>query len=159
MTSASFSAVLAQASREEYTRNHENGNKKWQISFAQTPGVGGDIAKQYHYSQISRVGPFVFPAGQGPVDSAGNIPKGMKAQVNQSMANLDIVLAYSGITWDDVYFVRSFTKGNITEALLEISDQLRTRSNKSFARTMVGVTELTGGPEMLVEIEISGFKA
>ncbi|KAH8811191.1 Endoribonuclease L-PSP/chorismate mutase-like protein [Xylogone sp. PMI_703] len=137
---------------------HSGKDIDWKVSFSQTPDAGGAIAKQYHYSQIAHVGPFVFPAGQGPTDDSGNIPVGLSAQIKQAFTNVDNVLRFAGISWEDVYFVKTYSKGNMTEVLDEVSDHLQARSKKSFARTMIGVAELTGGPDMMVEVEVQAFK-
>lgn len=57
------------------------------IVVADAPPPGG------HYSQGIVAGPFVFVAGQGPLDvTTGTVPEGITAQTNQVLRNLEAIL-------------------------------------------------------------------
>ena len=67
------------------------------IHTTNAPAPGG------HYSQASRVGDFVFTAGQIGVDpSTGETPSDFREEVRQSLKNLKAVLAESGAEINDV---------------------------------------------------------
>ncbi len=55
------------------------------------------------YSQAVRAGDYVFTAGQAGLDpQTGTLREGVAAQTEQTMANLEAVLAAAGCTFADV---------------------------------------------------------
>ncbi len=55
------------------------------------------------YSQGIAIGPFVFVAGQGPLDPAtSRSPEGVVAQTHQVLRNVRAILEAEGCTLDDV---------------------------------------------------------
>lgn len=70
---------------------------KKQIATNNAPGAIGP------YSQAIDAGAFVFISGQIPVNPAnGEIPEGITAQTNQSIANIKAILAEAGLTIENV---------------------------------------------------------
>lgn len=67
------------------------------IATAAAPGAIGP------YSQAIDAGAFVYASGQLPVDAAsGMMPEGIKAQTEQSLANVKAVLAAAGLSLEHV---------------------------------------------------------
>ena len=70
---------------------------KQPISTTDAPGAIGP------YSQAIDAGNMVFASGQIPIDPAtGNIPEGITAQTQQSLANVTAILEAAGLTLDNV---------------------------------------------------------
>ena len=70
---------------------------KQPISTTAAPGAIGP------YSQAIDAGNMVFASGQIPIDPAtGNIPEGITAQTQQSLANVTAILEAAGLTLDNV---------------------------------------------------------
>lgn len=104
------------------------------------------------YSQAIDTGSFVFASGQIPINPAdGTIPDGIKAQTQQSLANVAAILNEAGLTLADVVKTTVFLHDmNDFAAMNEVYGQ-------SFpapfpARSAVAVKELP--KKVLVEIEV-----
>ena len=70
---------------------------KQPISTTAAPGAIGP------YSQAIDAGNMVFASGQIPIDPATvNIPEGITAQTQQSLANVTAILEAAGLTLDNV---------------------------------------------------------
>lgn len=112
---------------------------------ADAPAAGG------HYSPGLQVGNLVFVSGQGGFDSAtGELPDGIEAQTQQTLANIEAVLAAGGATRADVVKVTAHL------ARMELFDRYDTMYGSFFpeprpVRTTVG-SELAEG--LLVEIDV-----
>jgi enamine deaminase RidA (YjgF/YER057c/UK114 family) len=113
-----------------------------QRSFVQAHEVGG-------------AGRTIFCAGQASVDEEGTPvhPEDMRAQITQSLNNLETVLREAGVELSDVVRLNYYTTD--LDRFFEASDTLATRLAESScqpASTLLGVTRLAF-PELLVEIE------
>lgn len=70
---------------------------KEKIVVADAPAPAGP------YSQGIGVGPFVFVAGQGPMDvQTGTVPDGIEAQTENVLRNLEAILRGAGCSLADV---------------------------------------------------------
>jgi 2-iminobutanoate/2-iminopropanoate deaminase len=119
------------------------------IEVADAPPPGG------HYSQGIVAGPFVFVAGQGPLDvTTGSLPEGVGAQTHQVLRNLDAILRGAGCSLANVV--------KVTAHLADINDfdAFNEAYSAHFAeplpvRTTVG-SVLKG---ILVEIDVIAYRA
>ncbi len=119
------------------------------IEVENAPAPGG------HYSQGIVAGPFVFVAGQGPLDmSTGSVPEGIAAQTNAVLRNIDAILRGVGCSLADVV--------KVTAHLAELNDfdAFNTAYSEHFVeplpvRTTVG-SALKG---ILVEIDVIAYRA
>ena len=67
------------------------------IATSDAPGAIGP------YSQAIDAGAFVFASGQIPINpETGEIPEGIVAQTEQSLANVCAILSAAGLTTDNV---------------------------------------------------------
>ncbi|BCS17192.1 uncharacterized protein APUU_10020S [Aspergillus puulaauensis] len=68
-----------------------------------------DQSHDLYYSQAVIVGNIVKTSGQGGWDSTGNIPTDVEKQVELAFENVSKALraANSGLSWDNVYAVRT----------------------------------------------------
>lgn len=65
-----------------------------------TNGAPGAIGP---YSQAIQAGDFLYASGQLPIDPAtGEMPEGITAQTQQSLANVQAILKEAGMTTDNV---------------------------------------------------------
>lgn len=65
-----------------------------------TSGAPGAIGP---YSQAIQAGDFLYASGQLPIDPAtGEMPEGITAQTQQSLANVQAILKEAGMTTDNV---------------------------------------------------------
>jgi reactive intermediate/imine deaminase len=106
------------------------------------------------YSQGIAVGPFVFVAGQGPVDPATSTsPAGIEAQTHQVLRNIQAILAAEGCTLANVVKVTAHLAdiedfGAFNEVYAEYFDEPYP------VRTTVG-SQLIG---ILVEIDVIAYR-
>ena len=116
------------------------------IATTNAPGAIGP------YSQAIDTGSFVFISGQIPVNPAtGEIPEGIEAQADQSMANIKAILAEAGLTMDNV------VKTTVFLADMSLFADMNKVYAENFtapfpARSAVAVKELP--KQVLVEIEV-----
>jgi 2-iminobutanoate/2-iminopropanoate deaminase len=119
------------------------------ITVADAPTPGG------HYSQGIVAGPFVFVAGQGPLDvTTGSVPEGITAQTNQVLRNLEAILRGAGCSLANVV--------KVTAHLADLGefDDFNAAYSEYFpeplpVRTTVG-SILKG---ILVEIDVIAYRA
>lgn len=120
------------------------------IATTNAPGAIGP------YSQAIDCGDFLFASGQIPVDPAtGNIPEGITAQAQQSLANVKAILTAAGLTMDNVVKTTVF----ISDMSLfgELNAVYAQAFNEPYpARSCVAVKELP--KQVLVEIEVIAKK-
>lgn len=116
------------------------------ISSSAAPGAIGP------YSQAIDAGAFVYASGQLPVDAAtGVMPEGIKAQTEQSIANVKAVLAAAGLTLDNVVKTTVFLADMADFAAM--NEVYATHFREPYpARSAVAVRELP--KKALVEIEV-----
>lgn len=116
------------------------------ISSSAAPGAIGP------YSQAIDAGAFVYASGQLPVDAAtGVMPEGIKAQTEQSLANVKAVLAAAGLTLDNVVKTTVFLADMADFAAM--NEVYATHFREPYpARSAVAVRELP--KKALVEIEV-----
>lgn len=70
---------------------------KTQIATEKAPGAIGP------YSQAIDCGPFVYASGQIPINPAnGEIPEGIKAQTEQSLANVKAIMEAAGLSMRNI---------------------------------------------------------
>jgi reactive intermediate/imine deaminase len=122
---------------------------KQAIHVSDAPTPGGP------YSQGIVAGPFVFVAGQAPVDPATRqVPEGIEAQTHQVLRNIAAILRGAGCTMDEVV--------KVTAHLADINDF--DAYNRAYAeyfseprpvRTTVG-SQLDNG---LVEIDVIAYRS
>lgn len=119
---------------------------KTQIATDKAPGAIGP------YSQAIDTGSFVFISGQIPVNPAtGEIPEGITAQTNQSLANVKAILAEAGLSVDNVVKTTVFLSDMANFVPMnEVYAQVFTAPFP--ARSAVAVRELP--KQVLVEIEV-----
>ena len=106
-----------------------------------------------HVVTVSGTGKLVFIAGQLARDIDGNcVGKGdMRAQMEQTFANLDRCLKAAGATWADV--VKTNTYVTDWDAFQKCGDvRMRYFGVATPTSTTVGVTSLAG-PDFMIEIE------
>jgi 2-iminobutanoate/2-iminopropanoate deaminase len=106
-----------------------------------------------HVVTVSGSGKLVFIAGQLARDIDGNcVGKGdMRAQMEQTFANLDRCLKAAGASWNDV--VKTNTYVTDFDAFQQCGDvRMRYFGVATPTSTTVGVTRLAG-PDFMVEIE------
>lgn len=119
---------------------------KTPIATTAAPGAIGP------YSQAIDTGSFVFISGQIPVNPAtGEVPKGIKAQAAQSIANIKAILAEAGLSIDNVVKTTVF----LADMALfgEMNEVYAQEFTAPFpARSAVAVRELP--KQVLVEIEV-----
>lgn len=119
-----------------------------EIIVADAPPPGG------HYSQGIIAGPFVFVAGQGPLDVTTNaVPEGITAQTKQVLRNLEAILRGAGCSLADVVKVTAHL------ANLDDFDEFNATYSQHFVkplpvRTTVG-SVLKG---ILVEIDVIAYR-
>ncbi|MDE6097937.1 MAG: RidA family protein [Muribaculaceae bacterium] len=120
------------------------------ISTQAAPGAIGP------YSQAIDTGTFVFASGQIPINPAsGEVVSGIKAQTEQSLANVAAILNEAGLTLDNVV--------KTTVYLADMNDfaAMNDVYGKAFnapypARSAVAVRELP--KKVLVEIEVIAMR-
>ena len=119
---------------------------KTPIATTAAPGAIGP------YSQAIDTGSFVFISGQIPVNPAtGEVPKGIKAQAAQSIANIKAILAEAGLSIDNVVKTTVF----LADMALfgEMNEVYAQEFTAPFpARSAVAVREMP--KHVLVEIEV-----
>lgn len=106
-----------------------------------------------HVVTVSGTGKLVYIAGQLARDIDGNcVGKGdMRAQMEQTFANLDRCLKVAGATWADV--IKTNTYVTDFDEFQKCSDvRMRYFGVATPTSTTVGVTRLAG-PDFMVEIE------
>ncbi|SPO07212.1 related to L-PSP endoribonuclease family protein [Cephalotrichum gorgonifer] len=112
----------------------------------------------YHYVQAVRIENRIELAGQGGWDhETGIIKKDMGEQIDQAFANVErALLDAGGKGWSQVFRVNTYH--------IPLSDEVQDHMVRNFRKympiphatwTCVEVTRLGGGPDMLVEIEVS----
>ena len=104
------------------------------------------------YSQAIKCGSLLFCSGQIPVNPAtGEVPEGIQAQTEQSLANVKAILAAAGTSIDRVVKTTVFLADmSLFGPLNEV--YARTFSEPFPARSAVAVRELP--KQVLVEIEV-----
>lgn len=120
------------------------------IATTSAPGAIGP------YSQAIDTGSFVYASGQIPINPAtGEIPEGITAQTEQSLANVAAILDAAGLTMDNV------VKTTVFLADMGHFGAMNEVYAKAFnapypARSAVAVRELPKG--VLVEIEVLALR-
>lgn len=116
------------------------------ISTTAAPGAIGP------YSQAIDAGAFVYASGQLPVDPAtGTMPADIKAQTEQSLANVKAVLAAAGLSLDNVVKTTVFLADMADFAAM--NEVYSAHFSEPYpARSAVAVRELP--KKALVEIEV-----
>lgn len=120
------------------------------ISTKAAPGAIGP------YSQAIDTGSFVYASGQIPLNpETGEIPEGITAQTEQSLANVKAILAEAGLSVDNVVKTTVFLADmNDFAAMNEVYS---TFFSEPFpARSAVAVKALPKG--VLVEVECIAVK-
>lgn len=120
------------------------------ISTKAAPGAIGP------YSQAIDTGSFVYASGQIPLNpETGEIPEGITAQTEQSLANVKAILAEAGLSVDNVVKTTVFLADmNDFAAMNEVYS---TFFSEPFpARSAVAVKALPKG--VLVEVECIAIK-
>ncbi len=120
------------------------------ISTTAAPGAIGP------YSQAIDTGSFVFASGQIPLNPAnGEVVEGIKAQTEQSIANVTAILNEAGLTLDNVVKTTVFLADmNDFAAMNEVYG---TAFKAPYpARSAVAVRELP--KKVLVEIEVIAMR-
>lgn len=104
------------------------------------------------YSQAIDAGAFVYASGQIPINPAtGEIPEGITAQTEQSLANVRAILEAAGLTMDNVVKTTVFLQD--MNHFAEMNAVYATAFAAPYpARSAVAVRELPKG--VLVEIEV-----
>lgn len=130
---------------QSFIINHFN-NMKEVISTTSAPAAIGP------YSQAIKCGSLLFCSGQIPVNPAtGEIPEGIQAQTEQSLANVKALLAAAGTSIDRVVKTTVFLADmSLFGAMNEV--YARTFTEPFPARSAVAVRELP--KQVLVEIEV-----
>lgn len=120
------------------------------ISTNAAPGAIGP------YSQAIDTGTFVYASGQIPINPAnGEIPSGIKAQTEQSLANVAAILNEAGLSLDNVVKTTVFLADmNDFAAMNEVYGQAFKAPYP--ARSAVAVRELP--KKVLVEIEVIALR-
>lgn len=123
---------------------------KKQIATTNAPAAIGP------YSQAIDCGNMVFISGQIPVDPAtGNIPEGITAQTEQSIKNIEAILAEAGLTMDNVVKTTVFLAD--MSLFVPMNEVYASKFTSPFpARSAVAVKELP--KQVLVEIETIAVK-
>lgn len=132
-------------------QNHKNyTTMKKVISTNAAPGAIGP------YSQAIDTGTFVYASGQIPINPAnGEIPSGIKAQTEQSLANVSAILNEAGLSLDNVVKTTVFLADmNDFAAMNEVYGQAFKAPYP--ARSAVAVRELP--KKVLVEIEVIALR-
>lgn len=120
------------------------------ISTTAAPGAIGP------YSQAIDTGTFVFASGQIPLNPAnGEVVEGIKAQTEQSLANVAAILNEAGLTLDNVVKTTVFLADmNDFAAMNEVYGNAFKAPYP--ARSAVAVRELP--KKVLVEIEVIAMR-
>ncbi len=120
------------------------------ISTTAAPGAIGP------YSQAIDTGSFVFASGQIPLNPAnGEVVEGIKAQTEQSIANVTAILNEAGLTLDNVVKTTVFLADmNDFAAMNEVYGNAFKAPDP--ARSAVAVRELP--KKVLVEIEVIAMR-
>ena len=120
------------------------------ISTTAAPGAIGP------YSQAIDTGSFVFASGQIPLNPAnGEVVEGIKAQTEQSIANVTAILNEAGLTLDNVVKTTVFLADmNDFAAMNEVYGNAFKAPYP--ARSAVAVRELP--KKVLVEIEVVAMR-
>lgn len=118
---------------------------KKQIATSKAPAAIGP------YSQAIDCGSMVFISGQIPVNpETGEIPEGIKAQTEQSIANIQAILSEAGLTMDNVVKTTVFLAD--MSLFVPMNEVYADKFTAPFpARSAVAVRELP--KQVLVEIE------
>jgi enamine deaminase RidA (YjgF/YER057c/UK114 family) len=118
-----------------------------------------ELAPTYGWTQVvtSTGGKTVYVSGQTSVDARGQVVgKGdLKAQTEQTYANLDVALKAAGASWRDVVKMNLYVVGlkpDVVPMLREVRARYVNRENPP-ASTLVGVTALVGA-DWLIEIDV-----
>ncbi len=109
------------------------------------------------YSHATQAGNFIFCSGQaGLIPETGNLAEGLRAQTEQTLKNIGVVLAASGCSFADVVKTTIFLKDMRDFAIVnEIYGRF---FGKDFpARSTVQVAALP--KDALVEIEAIAYKS
>jgi enamine deaminase RidA (YjgF/YER057c/UK114 family) len=120
---------------------------------ASVPGLA--TPPGYSYA-ASAPGPLVFFAGQVALDADGNmVGRGdFDAQVRQTFANLELVLAAAGCSFATVLRVNYYVVGLTRERLLAVRATRNTYFTETKpASTLIGVQALFD-PDALIEVEV-----
>lgn len=108
------------------------------------------------YSQAIDTGTFVFASGQIPVNPAdGSIPEGIKAQTQQSIANVSAILNEAGLSLANVVKTTVFLSN--MDHFVEMNEVYGNSFPAPFpARSAVAVKTLP--KNVLVEIEVIAMR-
>lgn len=108
------------------------------------------------YSQAIDTGTFVYASGQLPIDpKTGTMPKGIKEQTAQSLANVKAILAEAGLNLSNVVKTTVFLSDMANfDAMNEVYAE--NFSAPFPARSAVAVKELP--KQALVEIEVVALR-
>ncbi|CAJ2500216.1 Uu.00g030690.m01.CDS01 [Anthostomella pinea] len=115
-------------------------------------------SEAFHYSQVVKVGNVVKTSGQGGWDTEGNIPKDRSRQVELAFENVVKALqsAHPGLSWENVYAVRSYHINIDESADMVIANFRRVMPNHRPVFTCVEISKL-GVEGMIVEIEVEAL--
>jgi enamine deaminase RidA (YjgF/YER057c/UK114 family) len=118
-----------------------------------------ELAPTHGWTQVvtSTGGKTVYVSGQTSVDARGHIVgKGdLKAQTEQTYANLDVALKAAGASWRDVVKMNLYVVGlkpDVVPMMREVRARYVNREHPP-ASTLVGVTALVGA-DWLIEIDV-----
>jgi enamine deaminase RidA (YjgF/YER057c/UK114 family) len=100
-------------------------------------------------------GKTIHVSGQVGMDAQGRVARDLKAQTEQSFANLDAALRAAGATFHDVVKMNIYVVGLKPEHVPIIREVRARHVNMKNppASTLVGVTALVG-PDWLIEIDV-----
>ena len=112
-------------------------------------------ARDFHYSQVVKVGSVLKTSGQGGWDADGNIATNLKAQIAQAFENVLSALraADNSVTWANVISVRSYHIDVAQSFDLMTENFKRLGPNHLPVWTCVEVSKL-GLDGMVVEMEV-----
>lgn len=127
---------------------------KTAIATTKAPGAIGPYSQAIEAKTINSC--FVFASGQIPINPAtGEIPEGITAQTEQSLANVKAILAEAGLTVDNVIKTTVFLADmNDFAAMNEVYGAVFTEPYP--ARSAVAVKTLP--KNVLVEIEVIALR-
>ena len=112
----------------------------------------------FHYSQLVELGDVVKLSGQGGWDEQGvTNPDDIPGQVTIAFKNVERVLSSVGLSWKDVYSVRSYHVGMSASFDTTLALMKSHLPNHKPIWTCIGVAELAF-PDMKIEIEVEAYR-
>ena len=115
----------------------------------------------YDYASVAPAGGIVFTAGACPLDAEGSVvaPDDFEAQARQTLDNLELVLADSGSSFQEVLKTTVYVAANDRSELVRVFDLVEERFAPARPpSTLLGVSFL-GYPDQLVEIEAIALRS